>query len=177
MTVYALGAHSPQLPEVGDYWIAPTAAVIGRVVLKKDASVWYGATLRGDNDPIIIGVGSNIQDNSVIHTDDGEPVTVGDNVTVGHNVILHSCTIGDGSLIGMGAILLSRCVIGKNCLVGAGALVTEDKVFPDNSLIVGSPARVIRTLTEAEIAKMQRGAPGYVANWRRHAANIAQIEG
>ena len=175
MPVYALGAHTPQLPDVGDYWIAPTAAVIGRVVLKKDASIWYGATLRGDNDPIVIGEGSNIQDNSVIHTDTGEPVTVGDHVTVGHNVILHSCTVGDGSLIGMGAILLGRCVIGKNCLVGAGALVTEGKTFPDNSLIVGSPARAIRTLTDEEIAKMQRGAPGYVANWRRHAAQIAEL--
>ena len=175
MPVYALGAHTPQLPDVGDYWIAPTAAVIGRVVLKKDASIWFGATLRGDNDPIVIGEGSNIQDNSVIHTDTGEPVTVGDHVTVGHNVILHSCTVGDGSLIGMGAILLGRCVIGKNCLVGAGALVTEGKTFPDNSLIVGSPARAIRTLTDEEIAKMQRGAPGYVANWRRHAAQIAEL--
>jgi carbonic anhydrase/acetyltransferase-like protein (isoleucine patch superfamily) len=177
MTVYALGAYSPQLPEPGAYWIAPTAAVIGRVVLKKNASIWYGAVLRGDNDPLIVGEGSNIQDNSVLHTDAGAPVTIGDHVTVGHKVILHSCTVGDGSLIGMGATLLSRCVIGANCLVGANSLVTEGRVFPDNSLIVGSPARVLRTLTEAEIAKLKASAEHYVANWRRHAVELAAIDG
>lgn len=177
MTVYALGAQRPQLPEVGACWIAPTAAVIGRVVLKADASIWYGAVLRGDNDPITIGEGSNIQDNSVLHTDSGAPLTVGDHVTVGHKVILHSCTIGDGSLIGMGSTLLSRCVIGANCLVGAGSLVTEGKVFPDNSLIVGSPARVVRSLTAEEVARLKASAQHYVANWRRHAAELSRIDG
>jgi carbonic anhydrase/acetyltransferase-like protein (isoleucine patch superfamily) len=177
MTVYALGAHSPQLPELGDYWIAPTAAVIGRVVLKRDASIWYGAVLRGDNDPLIVGQGSNIQDNSVLHSDLGAPVTIGDQVTVGHKVILHSCTVGSGSLIGMGSTLLSRCVIGANCLVGANSLVTEGKVFPDNSLIVGSPARVVRTLTAEEMARLRDSADHYVSNWRRHAAELARIDG
>ena len=177
MPVYALGAHTPQLPGKGDYWIAPTAAVIGRVVMKQNASIWYGATLRGDNDPITIGAGSNIQDGSVLHTDTGEPLTVGDDVTVGHMVVLHSCTIGDNSLIGMGSTLLSRCKIGRNCLIGANSLVTEDKVIPDNSLVVGSPARVLRQLTEEEIAKLARSAAGYVANWKRHAAQIAEIDG
>jgi carbonic anhydrase/acetyltransferase-like protein (isoleucine patch superfamily) len=177
MPVYALGADAPQLPPKGQYWIAPTASVIGRVVLKKDASVWYGVVMRGDNpDPLVLGEGSNIQDNSVVHTNKGDPLIIGDNVTVGHSVILHSCIVGDGSLIGMGATLLSRCVIGKNCLVGAGALVTEGKVFPDNSLIVGSPAKVVRTLTEEEIARFQKGASGYVLNWKRHAAEIREIE-
>lgn len=175
MSVYALGAHTPDLPAAGDFWIAPTAAVIGRVVLKTDASIWYGATLRGDNDPIIIGERSNIQDGSVIHTDLGSPVIVGDDVTVGHKVILHSCTVGNNSLIGMGAILLSNCVIGANCLIGAGALITENKVIPDGSLVVGSPGRVVRSLTEAEIARITASAAGYVANWRRHAAELAAL--
>ena len=176
MPVYALGAHTPQLPEKGDYWIAPTAAVIGRVVLHPEASIWYGATLRGDNDPIIIGRRSNIQDGSVLHTDQGAPITVGDGVTVGHMVILHSCTVGDNSLIGMGSTLLSHCRIGRNCLIGANSLVTERKEIPDNSLVVGSPAKVVRQLTEAEIAHITAAAAGYVANWRRHSAEIAQIE-
>lgn len=176
MTVYALGAHSPQLPPKGAYWIAPTAAVIGAVVLKNDASVWYGAVLRGDNDPLVVGEGSNIQDNSVLHTDAGAPVTIGDHVTIGHKVILHSCTVGNGSLVGMGSTLLSRCVIGANCLVGAGSLVTEGKVFPDNSLIVGAPARVVRTLTAEEIARLKASAEHYVANWRRHAAELRRVD-
>ena len=177
MPVYALGAQTPQLPGKGDYWIAPTAAVIGRVVMKKDSSVWYGVVLRGDNDPIVLGEGTNIQDNSVAHSDAGEPVILGDYVTVGHSVILHSCIVGDNSLIGMGSTLLSRCVIGKNCLIGANSLVTEGKVIPDNSLVVGSPARVVRSLTEEEIARLRRSAEGYVRNSRRHAAEVAEIDG
>jgi carbonic anhydrase/acetyltransferase-like protein (isoleucine patch superfamily) len=175
MPVYALGAHTPQLPPIGQFWIAPTALAIGRVVLKTDASLWYGAVLRGDNDPIIIGARSNIQDNSVIHTDDGTPVVIGDDVTVGHKVILHSCTVGDNSLIGMGSTLLSGVVIGRNCLVGANSLVTGGRVFPDNSLIVGSPARVVRTLTDDQVRGISDAAAHYVANWRRHAATLSEV--
>lgn len=175
MPVYALGADAPNLPPDGQFWIAPTALAIGRVMLKADASLWYGAVLRGDNDPITIGARSNIQDNSVIHSDHGYPVTIGDDVTVGHRVILHSCTVGDNSLIGMGSTLLNGAVIGRNCLVGAGSLVTENKVFPDNSLIVGSPARVVRALTAAQIAGIAASAAHYVANWRRHAADLRSL--
>jgi carbonic anhydrase/acetyltransferase-like protein (isoleucine patch superfamily) len=177
MPVYALGAHTPNLPDAGNFWIAPTAAVIGRVELKQDASVWYGATLRGDNDPIIVGARSNIQDGSVAHTDAGLPMILGDDVTVGHNVILHSCIVGDNSLIGMGSTLLNNCRIGRNCLIGANSLVTENKVIPDNSLVVGSPARVIRQLTDEDIARIRASAAGYVANWKRHAAQLALIHG
>ena len=175
MPVDALGAYTPELPPAGEYWIAPTAAVIGRVVMKPQSSIWYGATLRGDNDPLIVGARSNIQDGSVLHTDAGSPVIVGDDVTVGHNVILHSCEIGDNSLIGMGATLLSRCRIGRNCLIGANSLVTEGKIIPDGSLVVGSPARVIRPLTEVEIERITASAAGYVANWRRHAAELSAL--
>ena len=175
MPVYALGSHAPQLPPEGQFWIAPSASVIGKVILGPEASLWYGAVLRGDNDPIVIGARSNIQDNSVIHSDEGKPVTIGDDVTVGHKVILHSCTVGDNSLIGMGSTLLNGAVIGRNCLVGANSLVTENKVFPDNSLIVGSPARVVRTLTDDQIAAIAASAAHYVANWRRHAAEFRAL--
>ncbi len=175
MPVYALGAHTPDLPPAGHFWIAPTAVAIGRVILKPDASLWYGAILRGDNDPIIIGARSNIQDGSVAHSDSGLPVTIGDDVTVGHRVILHSCTVGDNSLIGMGSTLLNGVVVGRNCLVGANSLLTENKVFPDNSLIVGSPARVVRTLTEAQVQGIAISAAHYVANWRRHAAELSEL--
>jgi carbonic anhydrase/acetyltransferase-like protein (isoleucine patch superfamily) len=175
MPVYALGAYTPDLPEIGQFWIAPTALALGRVVMKADASLWYGVVLRGDNDPIVIGERSNIQDNSVIHTDHGTPVLIGADVTVGHKVILHSCTVGDNSLIGMGSTLLSGAVVGRNCLVGANSLLTENKVFPDNSLIVGSPARVVRTLTDEQVAANTASAARYVANWRRHAAELALV--
>ena len=175
MPVYALGAYTPDLPEIGRFWIAPTAVALGRVILKADASLWYGVVLRADNDLITVGARSNIQDNSVIHADPGQPVTVGDDVTVGHKVILHGCTVGDNSLIGMGSTLLNGAVIGRNCLVGANSLVTEGKAFPDNSLIVGSPARVARTLTDEQIAGIKASAAGYVANWRRHAAELSEL--
>lgn len=141
MSVYNLGNVTPELPNDDEYWIAPTAAVMGRVILKKNASVWWGATLRGDNDPIVIGEGSNVQDGSVLHTDHGSPLTLGANVTVGHLVMLHGCDIGDGSLVGIGSIVLNGAKIGKNCLIGANCLITEGKEIPDNSLVMGRPGR------------------------------------
>ena len=149
MPLYALADRRPTLPTSGRFWIAPTASVIGDVALGDDCSVWFGATMRGDNERISLGAGSNIQDGATLHTDPGFPLVIGENCTVGHNAILHGCTIGDGSLIGMGAIVLNGAKIGRGCLVGAGALVTEGKVFPDGALIVGAPAQARRALGEA----------------------------
>ena len=157
-----------------DFWVAPNAVVIGDVTLKKNASVWFGAILRGDNDPIILGENSNIQDNSVCHTDDGMPLAIGDNVTVGHKVILHSCTVGNNSLIGMGSTVLNKAKIGNNCLVGANSLVTEEKEFPDNSLIVGSPAKVKRELTDMEKKIIELSALHYVENMKKFRDNLRE---
>ena len=143
--------------------------VIGNVILRRNASVWFGAVLRGDNDPITIGEGSNIQDNSVLHTDVGSPLTIGANVTVGHKVMMHGCEVGDGALIGIGAVVLNGARIGKGCLVGAGALITEGKVFPDNALIMGSPAKVVRALSPEQAAGIAMGSAHYVHNWQRYA--------
>jgi len=148
MTIYALGDVSPNLPE-GDFWIAPDANVIGNVIVKPDASIWFGCTLRGDNEPIVVGQGSNIQENSVLHTDPGFPLTIGANCTIGHKAMLHGCTIGDGALIGMGATVLNGAVIGEGALIGAGALIAENKVIPPGALVMGAPGRVIRQLDEA----------------------------
>lgn len=167
MSLYALEGVSPELPANNEYWIAPNAIVVGRVRLLKNASVWFGAVLRGDNDWITLGENSNVQDLTVIHTDPGHPVKIGANVTVGHRVILHSTTIGDGSLIGMGSVLLNRSRIGKNCLVGANTLVTEGKDFPDGSMILGSPARVARPLTEMELSMLKMSCATYVHNQKR----------
>ena len=175
MSVYNLGDLAPQLPRNGEYWIASSASVIGNVLLKRNASVWFGATIRGDNELITIGENSNIQDNSVLHSDEGVALTIGDHVTVGHLVMLHGCTIGDNSLIGMGAVVLNGARIGNNSLVGAGALVTENKVFPDNSLIVGSPAKVIRTLDEAAVERLRVSAAHYVANAKRFKAKLKAV--
>ena len=158
-----------------DFWVAPNAAVIGSVVRMTNVSVWFGATLRGDNDPITIGENSNIQDGCVCHTDDGMPLIIGDNVTVGHKVILHSCTVGNNSLIGMGSTVLNKAKIGNNCLVGANSLVTEGKEFPDNSLIVGSPAKVKRELTDMEKKIIELSALHYVENMKRYRKEL--IEG
>jgi carbonic anhydrase/acetyltransferase-like protein (isoleucine patch superfamily) len=176
MPVYALDGVSPELPAAGDCWIAPNAIVIGKVRLKKNASIWWGAVIRGDNEWITIGENSNIQDNSVIHADPGQPVEVGDGVTVGHRAILHSALVGDGSLIGMGAILLNQARIGRNSLVGANALVTEGKAFEDGMMILGQPARVVRPLSDEQVAGLQRSAEIYVANWRRFAAGLIKKE-
>ena len=145
---------------------------MGKVTLKKNASIWFGAVLRGDNDPIVIGENSNIQDNSVLHTDVGQPLTIGDNVTVGHMVMMHGCTIGDGSLIGIGAIVLNGARIGRNCLIGAGSLITEGKEIPDNSVVMGSPGKVVRVLTPEQAAGIAMGAAHYVENWKRYKAGL-----
>jgi carbonic anhydrase/acetyltransferase-like protein (isoleucine patch superfamily) len=167
MTIFALEGIAPELPPDGECWVAPSAVLIGRVRLSKNASVWFGAVLRGDNDWIVVGENSNIQDNSVVHTDPGQPVTIGANVMVGHKVILHSTTVGDNSLIGMGAILLNRSKIGNNCLIGAGTLIAEGKEIPDNSLVLGSPGRVVRQLTEPQLAMLKISAQVYVQNYKR----------
>jgi carbonic anhydrase/acetyltransferase-like protein (isoleucine patch superfamily) len=173
MTVYMLGDTRPELPEAGEFWIAPDAAVIGKVRLLRNASVWFGAVLRGDNEWIEIGENSNVQDNSVIHTDPGQPATVGANVTIGHNVILHSVTIGDNALIGMGSTLLSGARIGSNCLIGANTLVPEGKEIPPNSLVLGQPARVVRQVSEQQIALIGMSAEVYVQNHRRFRAQLS----
>ena len=175
MAVYSLGDWTPELPASGDYWIAPDAAVIGHVRLRKNASIWFGAVLRGDNDWIEIGEGSNIQDNSVVHTDPGQPTIIGSHVTVGHKVILHSAIVGDNSLIGMGAILLNRCKIGRNCLIGAGAIVTEGKEIPDNSMVLGAPGRVMRQLSDAQLAMLKMSAEVYVRNYQRFRGDLKKI--
>ena len=171
--IYSLGDKQLNRDNL-DFWVAPNAVVIGDVSLKKNASVWFGSVLRGDNDPIILGENSNIQDNSVCHTDDGMPLIIGNNVTVGHKVILHSCTVGDNSLIGMGSTVLNKAKIGNNCLVGANALVTEGKEFPDNSLIVGSPAKVKRELTDMEKNIIVLSALHYVENMKRYKKDLLE---
>jgi carbonic anhydrase/acetyltransferase-like protein (isoleucine patch superfamily) len=173
--IYELDGQKPELPEAGRYWVAPSAAVIGKVRLKLDTSVWFGAVLRGDNEWIELGERSQIQDNATLHTDPGFPLTIGTNCIIGHNVILHGCTIGSNSLIGMGAIMLNGSRIGDNCLLGAGALVTEGKVFPDNSLIVGAPARAVRSLDEAAIKAIAGGADIYVQRFKRYAKGLKAI--
>jgi len=176
MTVYSLGAASPTLPPDGEYWIAPNAAVMGNVVLARNSSIWWGAIVRGDNDPITIGENSNVQDGSVLHTDVGSPLAIGANVTIGHMVMLHGCTIGDGSLIGIGAIVLNGAKIGRNCLIGAGALITENKEIPDNSMVVGAPGKVIREIGEAHALVLQASALHYVENWKRYRAVLARAD-
>ena len=175
MPIYALDGLRPTLPDQGRYWIAPNASVIGNVALAEDCGIWFGATLRGDNERISLGARSNIQEGCTLHTDIGFPLEIGEDCTIGHNAILHGCTIGAGSLIGMGAIVLNGARIGRGCLVGAGALVTEGRVFPDHCLIVGSPAKPIRTLSEDNIAQLKFSAAHYVENWRRFAKGL--IEG
>ncbi|WP_212523188.1 gamma carbonic anhydrase family protein [Actibacterium sp. MT2.3-13A] len=175
MTLYALDGHAPQLPEWGDYWIAPDANLIGRVIIEENASVWFGATLRGDNEPITIGAGSNVQENCVMHTDMGFPLTVGKNCTIGHKAMLHGCTIGDESLIGMGATILNGARIGRNCLIGAGALVTEGKEIPDGSLVMGAPGKVVRQLDEKAIAGLRASALHYQQNMQRFRDGLAPV--
>jgi carbonic anhydrase/acetyltransferase-like protein (isoleucine patch superfamily) len=175
MPIYELDGQAPEFPGEGDYWVADTATLIGRVRLKHEASVWFGAVLRGDNEWIELGERSQIQDNATLHTDPGFPLTVGRDCVIGHNVILHGCTVGDNSLIGMGAILLNGARIGANSLVGAGSVITEGKSFPDNSLIVGAPARVIRTLDDKAAAMIRAGADIYVRRWKQYAKGLKRI--
>ncbi|HHY48560.1 MAG TPA: gamma carbonic anhydrase family protein [Alphaproteobacteria bacterium] len=174
MTLLALDGVAPVLP-AGFSFVADTAVLIGDVVLEEEASVWFGAVLRGDNERITVGAGSNVQDNCVLHTDMGFPLVIGRGCTVGHRAILHGCRIEDGSLIGMSATVLNGAVIGRNCLVGAGALVTEGKLIPDNSLAIGAPARVVRSLDAETIAGLRRSAEHYVANARRFAAGLKPV--
>lgn len=175
MTVYSLGATAPTLSAPGEYWIAPTASVMGNVILKKNASIWWGAIARGDNDPITIGENSNVQDGSVLHTDLGAPLTIGANVTIGHMVMLHGCSIGDGSLIGIGSIVLNGAKIGRNCLIGAGALITEGKEIPDNSMVMGAPGKVVREIGEQHAMILQASALHYVENWKRYARDLTVV--
>lgn len=175
MPLYALDGVSPETPADGQFWIAPGAQVIGKVRLCAGVSIWFGVVLRGDNEEIFVGPGSNIQDNSVVHTDPGFPVRIGENCTIGHRAILHGCTIGDNSLVGMGATLLNGARIGGNCLVGANALITEGKVFPDNVLIVGSPAKVTRELEAGAISRLAESAARYVANGGRYAKGLIEL--
>ena len=175
MPIYELDGQGPEFPGDGQYWVAETATLIGRVRLKAEASVWFGAVLRGDNEWIELGQRSQIQDNATLHTDPGFPLVIGSNCVIGHNVILHGCTIGDDSLIGMGAMMLNGVKIGKNSLVGAGAVVTEGKTFPDNSLIVGAPARAIRTLDEKAAQMIRGGADIYVRRFKQYATGLKRI--
>jgi len=175
MAIFELDGEAPDLPADGRYWIADSAVVIGRVRLKSDASVWFNAVLRGDNEWIELGDRSQIQDNAMLHTDPGFPLTIGENCVIGHNVVLHGCRIAANSLIGMGAVVLNGAKIGRNCLVGAGAVVTEGKEFADNSLIVGSPARVVRALDEKAARAIADGADIYVRRWQQYAKGLKRI--
>jgi carbonic anhydrase/acetyltransferase-like protein (isoleucine patch superfamily) len=173
MPLYELDGARPQTE--GDHWIAGNAVVLGRVILKPNASVWFGATLRGDNDPITIGENSNVQDGSVLHTDVGSPLTIGRDVTIGHMVMLHGCTIGDNTLIGIGSVILNGAKIGKNCLIGANCLITEGKEIPDNSLVMGAPGKVVRQLTDEQAKMMTASAHHYVENWKRYARTLKPL--
>lgn len=173
MAIYQLGEHAPQLHPTA--YIADNAQVIGRVHMAEDSSVWFGVVVRGDTDDIRIGRGSNVQDNSVLHTDEGIALVIGENVTVGHQCMLHGCTIGDHSLIGIGAIVLNGAKIGRHSIVGAGALVTEGKEFPDYSMIIGSPAKVVRTLTPEQAERIAFGAKHYVDNARHYQQALKEI--
>ena len=174
MALYRIGDDIPRVAP--DAWVAESATVVGRVELGAGANIWYGAVLRGDNEWITIGERTNIQDGSVLHTDMGWPLTLGADVTVGHQAMLHGCTVGDNSLIGIQAVVMNGAKIGRNCIVGAGALVTEGKEFPDNSLIVGSPAKAVRTLTDEQAAKLRMNAAHYVANAARHRDTAVRID-
>lgn len=173
MAIYQLGDSAPTIHESA--WVADNAQIVGRVTLSEGSSAWFGVVIRGDTESITIGRGTNVQDNSVLHVDQGVPLTIGDNVSVGHQVMLHGCTIGDGSLIGIGAVILNHAKIGKNCLVGAGSLVTEGKEFPDGSMIMGSPAKAVRQLSPEQIEGLKTIARHYVDNARRYKAGLKKI--
>jgi carbonic anhydrase/acetyltransferase-like protein (isoleucine patch superfamily) len=174
MSVFRIADKAPLVDPTA--WIAPNAVVIGDVRLAAGASVWWNAVLRGDNDPIVIGENSNIQDGSVLHTDEGVPLTLGRDITVGHMVMLHGCTVGDGSLIGIGSIVLNRAVIGRHCLIGANSLIPEGKVIPDRSLVMGSPGRVVRELSDEEVARLLYSAQHYVDNALRYRTRLEEIK-
>ena len=173
--LYALDGIAPDLPEDGSFWIAPYAILIGKVRLERNTSVWFGSVLRGDNELIHIGEGSNIQDRCVLHTDMGFPLNVAPGCTVGHSVLLHGCTIGENSLIGMGATIMNGARIGKDCIVGANTLIPEGKEIPDRSLVVGAPGRIIKEVSDQQAARLKESAAGYQANWRRFAAQLQPL--
>ena len=175
MTVYALGDKTPNLPASGNFWVAPDAQVIGNVTMLENASVWFNAVIRGDNEEIIIGENSNIQDGAVMHTDIGFPMTIGSNVTVGHQAMLHGCTVGDNTLVGIGATVLNGAKIGKNCLIGAHALIGEGKEIPDNSMVLGMPGKVVRELDENNAAMLKASAEYYVSNWQRFKKVLKEV--
>ena len=175
MTLYALDGIHPETPDDGDYWVAPGAHVIGKVTLHSASSVWFGCTLRGDNERITLGAGSNIQENCVLHTDMGYPLTIGAGCTIGHKAMLHGCVIGTNALIGMGATVLNGAVIGDNCLIGAGALITEGRHIPDGSLVMGVPGKVVRALDAAAIEGLKASARGYQANMRRFRDGLSAV--
>ncbi|MBN9258217.1 MULTISPECIES: gamma carbonic anhydrase family protein [unclassified Mesorhizobium] len=172
MPAYAIDGKAPTFEDADSNWVAPDATLIGNISVGRNAGFWFGVVIRGDNEPIVIGADTNVQEHTIMHTDPGFPLTIGEGCTIGHRALLHGCTIGDNSLIGMGAIVLNGVRIGRNSLVGAGALVTEGKEFPDNSLIVGSPAKVIRTLDDAAVARLRASAAHYVANGKRFKAGL-----
>jgi carbonic anhydrase/acetyltransferase-like protein (isoleucine patch superfamily) len=173
MAIYQLGEHAPDIDPSA--YIAESANIIGKARIEANASIWFNVTIRGDNELIVIGENSNVQEGCVLHTDPGYPLTIGRNVTVGHQAMLHGCTIGEGSLIGIQAVILNNAKIGKNCLVGAGALITEGKEFPDNSLIIGSPAKAVRTLSTEDIERTQGGASNYVERGQFFKTNLKRI--
>jgi len=174
MTLYSLDNRPPQLAD--PVWIAPNATVIGDVRLGKNVSLWWNTVLRGDNDPITIDEDSNIQDGSILHTDPGAPLTIGCRVTVGHLVMLHGCTIGHDSLIGMKSVILNHAVIGQHCLIGANTLIPEGKIIPDRSVVIGSPGKIVREVTEADLERIQRAAQNYLKQWPRYLAGLSLLK-
>jgi carbonic anhydrase/acetyltransferase-like protein (isoleucine patch superfamily) len=174
MATYALGDRLPRIDPTA--WVAPGAHVLGRVELAEGASVWFGAVLRGDNEPIVIGIGSNVQECAVMHTDPGQPLTVGRHVTIGHQAMLHGCTVGDGTLIGIQAVVMNGARIGRECLIGAGALVPEGRVIPDRSVVLGSPGKVVRQVTDEEVRRLRAGADSYVRRAAQFATDLRRID-
>jgi carbonic anhydrase/acetyltransferase-like protein (isoleucine patch superfamily) len=173
MPFYKLDEESVSTPPSGAFWVAPNAVLLGKVRLEEEASVWFGAVLRGDNELITVGARSNVQDGAVLHTDPGFPLTIGEDCTIGHMAMLHGCVIGRGSLVGIGSIILNGARIGEECVIGAGALVPEGKEIPPRSMVIGAPGKVVRQLTDDEIERFGRGARRYVANWKRYAAGLS----
>ena len=175
MAIYSLSHDAPQFPQSGNYWVAPNATLIGKIILHENTSIWWGAVLRGDNEPIIIGENTNIQDGSILHNDVGIGLTIGKNVTVGHMAMLHGCEIGDNSLIGIGAVIMNRVKIGKNCIIGAKALIPEGKEIPDNSLVMGAPGKIIREVSPEQEQFLLASSEHYVNNWKRYKSELSKI--